>query len=431
MLGRELGEDAGERPDLRRGARRARRRRWNPCRVTFQLTFLESNVDELADMVRLAASWASTASKDTTCGRTSTRSKDLSMRRNPDAIRRWNAAVLEAQEAAQTHKLADGRRCCSRISSCSTRTSTRRPRARRAVPVPGPGGLGERQGPLRPVLRTGCTNGAASATSETSTTKHHRHLERRSLRRAGAHATATASSALGATCASRRRNHAVSWHELTVAPSARITCAGGAPAVRGAIRRGADLPRAGTGARSRWPSGLAHRCRRRSRPMRDRFQRTFGFYEDLAAVVGDDGRFHILPSGESAYPDRYAWCGNFQERRCTVRDRERSLLPHQPRQGRPHTPSAGAMPGDFRYGVAVVQAEDGRSTHISPDGRLLHGRWFVDLDVFHKGFARARDEQAGCTSTAKATPATSDDLQRSSRSTTGRRASSGSTEGWR
>ena len=49
--------------------------------------------------------------------------------------------------------------------------------------------------------------------------------------------------------------------------------------------------------------------------------------------------------------------------------------------------------GDFRDGFAVVQGEDGRHGHIDPSGNLLHGRWFLDLDVFHKGYARARDEQ--------------------------------------
>jgi hypothetical protein len=48
--------------------------------------------------------------------------------------------------------------------------------------------------------------------------------------------------------------------------------------------------------------------------------------------------------------------------------------------------------GDYRDGFAVVQRADGRSTHIDDQGRPLHGRWFLDLDVFHKGFARARDE---------------------------------------
>jgi hypothetical protein len=42
--------------------------------------------------------------------------------------------------------------------------------------------------------------------------------------------------------------------------------------------------------------------------------------------------------------------------------------------------------------VAVVQAADGRSTHLDDEGRVLHGQWFVDLDVFHKALARARAE---------------------------------------
>ena len=35
------------------------------------------------------------------------------------------------------------------------------------------------------------------------------------------------------------------------------------------------------------------------------FRRTFGFYENLAAVIGEDGWHHIHPSGEDAYPKRY------------------------------------------------------------------------------------------------------------------------------
>jgi len=38
-----------------------------------------------------------------------------------------------------------------------------------------------------------------------------------------------------------------------------------------------------------------------------------------------------------------------------------------------------------------VQRDDGKATHVEADGRLLHGHWFLELDVFHKGFARARD----------------------------------------
>lgn len=41
----------------------------------------------------------------------------------------------------------------------------------------------------------------------------------------------------------------------------------------------------------------------------------------------------------------------------------------------------------------MVRGADRCSTHIEPDGGILHGRWYLDIDVFHKGFARARDEE--------------------------------------
>ena len=49
--------------------------------------------------------------------------------------------------------------------------------------------------------------------------------------------------------------------------------------------------------------------------------------------------------------------------------------------------------GDFKDGYAVVQREDGKHTHIDVSGRLLHGRWFQNLDVFHKRYARACDSR--------------------------------------
>lgn len=124
----------------------------------------------------------------------------------------------------------------------------------------------------------------------------------------------------------------------------------------------------------------------------ERFDRTFGFYDGLAAVRRGESWFHITADGVAAYDVRFAWCGNFQEQRCPVRQAD----------GRYHhiDPTGAALyegrwryAGDFRGGVAVVQDDTGRSTHIDQNGRLLHERWFFDLDVFHKGFARARDEQ--------------------------------------
>ncbi|MCA9711336.1 MAG: methyltransferase, partial [Myxococcales bacterium] len=122
-----------------------------------------------------------------------------------------------------------------------------------------------------------------------------------------------------------------------------------------------------------------------------RFRRTFGFYEGRAAVVGEQGWHHIDPHGEALYDARYDWCGNYQGDRCAVREQGGRYL-HLDEAGRPEYDERWRYAGDYRHGIAVVQGDDGRSTHIDREGRLLHERWFVDLDVFHKGLARARDQ---------------------------------------
>ena len=121
-----------------------------------------------------------------------------------------------------------------------------------------------------------------------------------------------------------------------------------------------------------------------------RFLRTFGYYEGLAAVTAHDGWHHIDIEGGDPYPERRAWCGNFQHGRCPVRDSAGDYY-HITTDGQPAYRRRWRYAGDYRDGFAVVQRPDGRSTHIDPDGSPLHGRWFLDLDVFHKGFARARD----------------------------------------
>lgn len=129
------------------------------------------------------------------------------------------------------------------------------------------------------------------------------------------------------------------------------------------------------------------------RPAYDRrFARTFGYYEGLAAVDTGEGWLHIHPDGSAAYTARYAWCGNFQGGACPVRAAGGEYH-HIDRTGAALYTERWAYAGDYRDGVAVVQAADGLSTHIDARGRQLHGRWFRDLDVFHKGFARARDRQ--------------------------------------
>ena len=122
-----------------------------------------------------------------------------------------------------------------------------------------------------------------------------------------------------------------------------------------------------------------------------RYLRTFGFYEGRAAVHSSDGRLHILSDGAPLYIERYAWCGNFQEGLCTVRHIQGGYS-HLTLDGLPAYSERYRYAGDFRDGYAVVQGEDGKHTHIDASGNLLHGRWFEDLDVFHKNHARARDK---------------------------------------
>lgn len=123
-----------------------------------------------------------------------------------------------------------------------------------------------------------------------------------------------------------------------------------------------------------------------------RFRQTWGFYDALAAAEDQDGWLHIRPNGSPLSSERFAWCGNFQENLCTVRERDSRYL-HLTTNGSPAYSERHLYAGDFRDGTAVVRyADDGRCGHIDTAGRPLHRVRFHDLDVFHKGFARARDE---------------------------------------
>jgi len=127
-----------------------------------------------------------------------------------------------------------------------------------------------------------------------------------------------------------------------------------------------------------------------SRAYSKEFLRVFGFYDRKAAILDSDGWHHINPDGEELYSERYLWCGNFQEGCCPVRN-DRQEYFHMDSNGKPMYPARWKYVGDFRDGIAVVQAKNGLSTHIDRHGNLIHDQWFRDLDVFHKGFARACD----------------------------------------
>ena len=78
------------------------------CRVTFQLTFIESNIRELPDIVKLAARLGVDRVKGHHLWVHFDEMRRQSMRRSPEAIARWNDVVRSTVEAADTHRLPDG-----------------------------------------------------------------------------------------------------------------------------------------------------------------------------------------------------------------------------------------------------------------------------------------------------------------------------------
>lgn len=124
----------------------------------------------------------------------------------------------------------------------------------------------------------------------------------------------------------------------------------------------------------------------------ERYGRTFGFYCNRAAVTSKDGCFHINTTGKAAYSAKYAWCGNFQENICPVRDKKENYFHIDP-DGKRLYGENYLYAGDFRDGIACVKCSDKLWRHIKSNGEFLNGRGFYDLGVFHKNIAPARDEK--------------------------------------
>ena len=82
----------------------------NRCRVTFQLTFMEVNVHELPGIVELAADLGVDRVKGHHLWVHFSQMRRQSMRRNAEAIARWNAIVDSAYEIAERHRLPGGER---------------------------------------------------------------------------------------------------------------------------------------------------------------------------------------------------------------------------------------------------------------------------------------------------------------------------------
>ncbi len=81
----------------------------NYCQVTFQLTFMEANFEELSDIVRLAIDLGVDRVKGHHLWVHCAEMANQSMLRNPDAIRRWNKAVQEAQRVSSERTLQNGK----------------------------------------------------------------------------------------------------------------------------------------------------------------------------------------------------------------------------------------------------------------------------------------------------------------------------------
>lgn len=122
-----------------------------------------------------------------------------------------------------------------------------------------------------------------------------------------------------------------------------------------------------------------------------RYFRAFGYYEDRAAVINEDGWFHINIFGNKVYKSCYKWCGNFQNGACTVQEQDYSFFHISP-DGTPLYKERFLYAGDFYDNCACVLMKNQGFTHIDKQGNLIHGRFYQELGVFHKGFATAKDD---------------------------------------
>lgn len=80
----------------------------NRCRVTLQMTFLETNLSEIPGIVRLAIDLGVDRVKGHHLWAHFGETRDLSMRRDSEAIRRWNRTVRDARRVAAGHLLPNG-----------------------------------------------------------------------------------------------------------------------------------------------------------------------------------------------------------------------------------------------------------------------------------------------------------------------------------
>lgn len=81
----------------------------NRCSITLQLTFLEDNINELADIVSLAIELGIDRVKGHHLWAHFDEIKDQSMRRSKESIKKWNQEVSKVFEIISNKKLPNGK----------------------------------------------------------------------------------------------------------------------------------------------------------------------------------------------------------------------------------------------------------------------------------------------------------------------------------
>ena len=92
------------------------------------------------------------------------------------------------------------------------------------------------------------------------------------------------------------------------------------------------------------------------------------------------------------YVNTYAWAGNYQENLCPVRDHDNRYF-HIILSGERAYPLSFVYAGDFKDGFACVKTNKGVYRHIDCKGAFLHDWEFIALGIFHKNFATAKDKR--------------------------------------
>jgi WG containing repeat len=122
-----------------------------------------------------------------------------------------------------------------------------------------------------------------------------------------------------------------------------------------------------------------------------RYYRTFGYYFERAAVCDFGGNcYHIDTAGNRVYLENYQWAGNYQQGVSVVR--LGNVYFHIDKSGKRFYNENYLFAGDYKDDFACVKMSNGYYNHINLAGICLYKEAkFLDLGVFHKNIATARD----------------------------------------